>query len=537
MTYLLSNETLLYLIGGTALGVLALGVLVGWFMRFIKSNRDLAKYHKKILNAQKELDEKSEEISSAARQFVTSKRWYENKITELRSRIALQSGELKLATSRWHSTLAQAKQLPIYLSWIKKVQHLYQQTLTERRKFETLASRNAAMHADANLKIRRLNKLLTDQERYKYQLNDMTSKVCRLNSRITTSESDVRGLYGMIAQVQSKWGNDRIGISHLRSAQLQTEEQKNKAQWRLAESDKQYSEKFQEQRAHHQIEIDQLQKRINELVPLEGNLPGQDSTLNRFMDKIRLVGTTRNAVLGRAYKQVNETKRKANEKERVFVDTCEEKDAIIYDLHEQVRTAENRAQATSSVALKKSTARIHELETDLKSNNDNITMLREHEHTIEAFKNKFARQLAAQTKELTKPKAGTRKAKTKVKAKAKPKKTVKAKTRKVKEKKPASKLKIPASNLEDKAQAIKAQAIRDDLKLVKGIGPTLEKKLNEINVYSYEQLAKLNSTNIKTLEESIGDFIGRIERDKWVSQSKELFKKKYGKSISIAIIF
>ena len=105
MTYLLSNETLLYLIGGAALGVLALGVLVGWFMRFIKSNRDLVKYHKKILNAQKELDEKSEKLSS-----------YENKITELRSRIALQSGELKLATSRWHSTLAQAKQLPIYLS-------------------------------------------------------------------------------------------------------------------------------------------------------------------------------------------------------------------------------------------------------------------------------------------------------------------------------------------------------------------------------------------------------------------------------------
>ena len=58
-----------------------------------------------------------------------------------------------------------------------------------------------------------------------------------------------------------------------------------------------------------------------------------------------------------------------------------------------------------------------------------------------------------------------------------------------------------------------------------GNDEVLEKKLNEINVYSYEQLAKLNSTNIKTLEESIGDFIGRIERDKWVSQSKELFKK------------
>ena len=97
MTYSLSNETLLYLIyiiGGAAL----VGILIGWFVHFIKSNRDLAKYYKKIVNAQRELDEKSKKLSS-----------YENKITELRSRLALQSGELKLVTSRWQSTLAQAK--------------------------------------------------------------------------------------------------------------------------------------------------------------------------------------------------------------------------------------------------------------------------------------------------------------------------------------------------------------------------------------------------------------------------------------------
>ncbi len=493
MTYLL-NEILLYLIIAAALGT-----FVGWLIRRYGCNRDLADMQAKLDHSQRELDDKTAMFSS-----------YENKITDLQSKLDQQSGALKLMTSRWRSTLFQAKQLPKYQSWLKKVQNMYQQTRGERNDFENLSNQYVAMHADANQKIKRLNKRVTDQEGYKYQFEDLITKVRRLNSKVTSSENEFRGLYGMIAQVQDKWRQDRVDATHLRAIHPEIEEQKNKAQWRLAELDKMYTEKIQEQQAQHQSEIEKMLKRIDELTPLEGNLPGQDSKFNRFMDKIRLVGTSKNTVLGRVYKQIDETKREAGEKERVFVDTCEEKDAIIEDLHEQVRIAENRAQTTSTAALQESKARIHELETELSSINCSIEMLREHEHTIEALKNKLSKKPSR-----TIPKV----------VPVKPSKTRTTKAIKPSSK-PAAELKAPAKGLN-----IAAANVKDDLKLVKGIGPVMEKKLNDFGVYSFEQLGKLTSKDIDALTKTLESFPGRIERDKWVSQSKKQFKKKYGKSL------
>ena len=493
MTYLL-NEILLYLIIAAALGT-----FVGWLMRRYACNREIADMQAKLDHSKRELDDKTAKFSS-----------YEKTITDLQSKLGQLSGELKKMTSRWHSTLPLAKQLPEYQSWLKKVQNMYQQTRGERNEFENLTNQYVAMHADANQKIKRLNKRVTDQEGYKYQLEDMITKVARLNSKVTTSENDIRSLYGMIAQVQGKWCQDRVDATHLRAIHPVLEEQKNKAQWRLAELDKSYTEKFQEQQAQHQSEIEKMHKRIDELTPLEGNLPGQDTKFNRFMDKIRLVGTSKNTVLGRVYKQIDETKREAGEKERVYVDTCEEKDAIIEDLREQVRIAENRAQTSNTVALQESKTRIHELETELRSKNGSIEMLREHEHTIEALKNKLTQKPTRRI-----PQA----------VPVKPSKTRKAKTTKPSPS-PEAGLKAPAKGLN-----IAAANVKDDLKLVKGIGPVMEKKLNDFGVYSFEQLGKLTSKDIDALTETLESFPGRIERDKWVSQSKKQFKKKYGKSL------
>lgn len=494
MTYLL-NEILLYLIIAAALGT-----FVGWLMHRYRCNRDLAGMQANLDRSQREIDDKTAKFSS-----------YENTITDLQSKLGQLSGELKQMTSRWRSILPLAKQLPEYQSWLKKVQNMYQQTRGERNEFENLANQYVAMHADANQKIKRLNKRVTDQEGYKYQLEEMITKVGRLNSKVTTSENDFRSLYGMIAQVQGKWRQDRVDATHLRAIHPEMEEQKNKAQWRLAELDKTYTEKFQEQQAQHQSDIDKMLKRIDELTPLEGNLPGQDTKFNRFMDKIRLVGTSKNTVLGRVYKQIDETKREAGEKERVFVDSCEEKDAIIEDLREQVRIAENRAQTSSTTALQESKTRIHELETELRSINGSIEMLREHEHTIEALKNKLTQKPTRRI-----PQVVT----------VKPSKTRKAKATKPSPR-PAPGLKAPAKGLN-----IAAANVKDDLKLVKGIGPVMEKKLNDFGVYSFEQLGKLTSKDIDALTETLESFPGRIERDKWVSQSKQQFKKKYGKSLN-----
>lgn len=63
----------------------------------------------------------------------------------------------------------------------------------------------------------------------------------------------------------------------------------------------------------------------------------------------------------------------------------------------------------------------------------------------------------------------------------------------------------------------------DDLKAISGVGPALEKKLNELGVYTYEQVASWSNADIEWVDERL-QFRGRIERDDWVEQAKKLAK-------------
>lgn len=66
---------------------------------------------------------------------------------------------------------------------------------------------------------------------------------------------------------------------------------------------------------------------------------------------------------------------------------------------------------------------------------------------------------------------------------------------------------------------------KDDLKKVSGIGPVYEKRLNELGIYTWEQLSKLDAAGIETVENITG-FTGRVERDDWIGQAKALFEGK-----------
>jgi predicted flap endonuclease-1-like 5' DNA nuclease len=68
----------------------------------------------------------------------------------------------------------------------------------------------------------------------------------------------------------------------------------------------------------------------------------------------------------------------------------------------------------------------------------------------------------------------------------------------------------------------KSPAKLDDLKLIWGVGPKLEQKLHSLGIYSFSQIAKWNHENIVWVENQLGEFADRIERDEWVSQAKKL---------------
>lgn len=72
--------------------------------------------------------------------------------------------------------------------------------------------------------------------------------------------------------------------------------------------------------------------------------------------------------------------------------------------------------------------------------------------------------------------------------------------------------------------ALKADA--DDLKLINGIGPAYEEKLNEIGIYTFQQISKLKAADREELSALEGLTREKIESEEWVKQAKELLKNK-----------
>lgn len=62
----------------------------------------------------------------------------------------------------------------------------------------------------------------------------------------------------------------------------------------------------------------------------------------------------------------------------------------------------------------------------------------------------------------------------------------------------------------------------DDLTLIDNIGPFLQQKLNEVDIYRYDQIADWTEADIATYTELIGYIPGIIRRDDWVGQARGL---------------
>ncbi|MDX2302248.1 MAG: hypothetical protein NW226_05575 [Microscillaceae bacterium] len=67
---------------------------------------------------------------------------------------------------------------------------------------------------------------------------------------------------------------------------------------------------------------------------------------------------------------------------------------------------------------------------------------------------------------------------------------------------------------------------KDDLKLIKGIGPFIEEKLNALGIFTFAQIARFNENDIEQVTDAIEFFPGRIERDHWIDQAIEFEKEK-----------
>ncbi len=73
----------------------------------------------------------------------------------------------------------------------------------------------------------------------------------------------------------------------------------------------------------------------------------------------------------------------------------------------------------------------------------------------------------------------------------------------------------------------------DDLKLIVGVGPVLERMLHQLGVTTYRQIARWSERDIDEFDAKLPEFPGRIRRDAWVTQARALHQSKYGETLPV----
>ena len=101
-----------------------------------------------------------------------------------------------------------------------------------------------------------------------------------------------------------------------------------------------------------------------------------------------------------------------------------------------------------------------------------------------------------------------------------------AKTAEAEAPRKAAATKAPAEKAPAKAPAKKAPAKKtadkgDDLTQIAGIGPVIAKKLDGLGITTMKQIAALTPKKVAEIDEQL-NFKGRIEREEWIEQARDL---------------
>jgi predicted flap endonuclease-1-like 5' DNA nuclease len=72
---------------------------------------------------------------------------------------------------------------------------------------------------------------------------------------------------------------------------------------------------------------------------------------------------------------------------------------------------------------------------------------------------------------------------------------------------------------------------KDDLKQIKGVGPVIEKTLNELGILLFSQVAEMSEYEIDRIAQRLKGFRSRIYREDWIGQARDLqFRKSNNQS-------
>jgi NADH-quinone oxidoreductase subunit E len=84
---------------------------------------------------------------------------------------------------------------------------------------------------------------------------------------------------------------------------------------------------------------------------------------------------------------------------------------------------------------------------------------------------------------------------------------------------PAAAVEAPAAG-QPKGLSAPRDGKADDLKVIEGIGPALEKLLNGLGIFHIDQIAQWGEADVAWVDANLKGFKGRATRDRWVAQAK-----------------
>jgi len=79
-----------------------------------------------------------------------------------------------------------------------------------------------------------------------------------------------------------------------------------------------------------------------------------------------------------------------------------------------------------------------------------------------------------------------------------------------------------SGNLDFELPAADSAEDRDDLQKIKGVGPAIEKTLNDLGIRRYEQIATMSEFEIDRVARQLKGFRSRIYREDWIGQARML---------------
>lgn len=81
-------------------------------------------------------------------------------------------------------------------------------------------------------------------------------------------------------------------------------------------------------------------------------------------------------------------------------------------------------------------------------------------------------------------------------------------------------------HIEDAATGDVETLDTDDLRLIRGIGPAIEKTLNNLGIFRFNQISEMSEYDIDRVAQQLKGFRSRIYREDWVGQARTLQQQK-----------